>query len=118
MAETLYLDVVRPLNTSYTNLLAAFDRMDTRVFYLQSFASALSMAMPKDLWSDDMYMTQLKENPLPSNIYTKLDYATFQSWITVFEMIMRKAGLISRSGGLEKGYLNKYFSGGKEEDEL
>lgn len=94
MAEVLYLDVVRPLNVSYTDLLAAFNRMDTRVFYLRSFASALSMAMPKDLWSNEQYVEQLEKNPLPDNNYAKLDYSTFQSWITVYEMIMRDVGLI------------------------
>lgn len=117
-AETLYLDVVRPLNTSYTDLLAAFNRMDTRVFYLRSFASALSMAMPKDLWSDELYIAQLKENPLPENIYAKLEYDTFQSWITVYEMIMRKVGLIGQSGSFGKDYMIKYFGGGEEENEV
>lgn len=90
----LYLDVVKPLNSSYTNLLAALERMDTRAFYLRAFASSLSMAMPLDLWTNESYMKQLRENPLPEDIYAKLDYDRFQSWITTYEMIMREVGLI------------------------
>mgnify|MGYP000894034871 FL=1 len=115
MAEALYLDVVRPLNVSYTDLLAAFNRMDTRVFYLRSFASALSMAMPKDLWSNEQYVEQLERNPLPEDIYSTLDYDTFQSWITVYEMIMRSVGLIGQSRSQSNSYLSKYFRGVEED---
>lgn len=103
----LYLDVVRPLNTSYANLLAALERMDTRTFYIRAFASALSMAMPCDLWTNELYVKQLTENPLPKDVYTKLDYDTFQSWITTYEMIMRDVGLIGTKPPQILGWSNE-----------
>jgi hypothetical protein len=112
----LYLDVVRPLNAGYGDLLDALCRMDTRAFYIRSFASVLSPALQRDLWSNEQYIAQLRENPLPKDLYRKLDYDTFQSWITVYEMIMREAGLIGSSGNYDKSYISKYFGGGEEED--
>ncbi|HKM13727.1 MAG TPA: hypothetical protein VJY42_02250 [Candidatus Methanomethylophilaceae archaeon] len=114
----LYLDVVRPLNAGYGDLLDALCRMDTRAFYIRNFASVLSPALRGDLWSNEQYVSQLKENPLPTDLYAKLEYDTFQSWITVYEMIMRQSGLIGSSGGYDASYISKYFGSGGEDDEV
>jgi len=116
MSDTvLYLDVVRPLNTGYGDLIDALVRMDTRAFYIRNFASIVSPALKNDLWSNEQYLTQLKENPIPKNMYEKLDYDTFQSWITVYEMIMRDAGLIGSFGSSDTSYISKYFGVGGED---
>lgn len=114
----LYLDVVRPLNAGYGDLLDALCRMDTRAFYIRNFASVLSPALRKDLWSNEEYISQLKDNPLPKDLYSKLEYDTFQSWITVYEMIMRRAGLIGSSNRTDASYISRYFASGGEEDEV
>lgn len=114
----LYLDVVRPLNAGYGDLLGALCRMDTRAFHIRNFASVLSPALRMDLWSNEEYITQLKDNPLPKDLYAQLEYDTFQSWITVYEMIMRKAGLIGSSDKTDANYISRYFGPGGEEDEV
>ncbi len=91
----IYLNTVVRINEGYSELQEHLKAMDTRVAYLKTFEIDLSSALPNmSLWNMDSYIAQQKANPMPDNIYELLQFDEFRSWMVLYELVMRDAGLI------------------------
>jgi len=90
----IYLNVVISINNAYDKLNDHLDSMDTRVCYLMGFEMRLSVALPYPLWENKEYIKQAMKTPMPDDPYTMLPYNEFRAWMTVYELVMREAGLI------------------------
>lgn len=93
-AGNIYLNVVTRINDDYADLLGHLRDMDTRVAYLKIFEMSLSPALPNPLWEVKEYVRQSKLTPMPQDPWSILSFEEFRGWMTVYEMVMRRQGLI------------------------
>lgn len=93
-SSNIYLNVVMRINADYEALIEHLKEMDTRAAYLQIFEVSLSSALPKPLWSTEVWMRQSRLTPMPADPYAVLPFDEFRAWMTVYELVMREEGLI------------------------
>jgi hypothetical protein len=113
--ESLYLNVVLPLNEDFAELRGYLKTSDTRVKYLKTFEMSLSTCIREyPLWEDKKYLEHLKNHAMPDDEYTLLDFDEFRAWMAVYEMIMREHHLIGMSKKQEAQVmgLSQYRKGG------
>lgn len=107
---SIYLNVVDPINAEYAQLRRYLRVKDTRAFRLLDFETSLSAALP-DMplaayteWQDARRRIDLDR----ADPWACLDYSTFRWQIGIYEVIMRRAGLIGTRRRAED-YASKYF---------
>ncbi len=90
----IYLNVVTRINDDYADLLGHLKEMDTRAAYLKIFEMSLSPALPNPLWEVDEYVSQSRLTPMPTDPWAILSFEEFRGWLVVYEIVMRRQGLI------------------------
>lgn len=90
----IYLNVVTRINEDYAELIAHLKDMDTRVAYLKIFEMSLSTALPTPLWEVREYISQSRLTPMPRDPWALISFEEFRGWMTVYEVVMRRQGLI------------------------
>lgn len=93
----LYKDVISDLNTTFRELIQYYSMADYKSGYLKTFEHVLSLALPnKTLHERGDYKELAEQFPLPSDPNTEISPDAFDSYMWLYEKIMRDVKLVDK----------------------